>query len=572
MAPVGDGYFEVTIEDAGPGTRYSYRLPGDRDRPDPASRYQPEGVHGPSEVIDPAFDWTDAGWFGLPINQYIIYEVHVGTFTEAGTLDAAIERLDELKALGVTAVELMPVAQFPGARNWGYDGVQLFAVQNSYGGPQALKRFVNACHERGLAAILDVVYNHLGPEGNYLGEFAPYFTDRYKTPWGPALNFDGPDSDHVRRFFLANALYWQTEFHFDALRLDAIHAIRDFSAFPFLEELGVRTRQRADELNRRFYLISESDLNDTCIIRSRDLGGFGHAAQWSDDFHHAVHTLLTGENNGYYRDFGKLEHLIRAIRDGYAYSGQFSVHRRRRHGNPSRSLPAERFVVCIQNHDQVGNRMLGDRLSTLVSLEQLKLGAAVSLLSPYVPLLFMGEEYGETAPFLYFTSHGDHDLIEAVRKGRREEFASFSWQGEAPDPQAEETFRRSKLDFDLKSKEPNAALFRFYQELIRLRKTLPALSRLSKDHLDVGGSEHDKLLWVRRWSDDDQVFLLFHFGSGTLQKAVELPAGAWRKALDSAGVEWRGPGSQFPASLTGGVTDLTIPPWSAVVYQHETGT
>jgi maltooligosyltrehalose trehalohydrolase len=440
LSPCERGYHEGVLEEVPPGSLYRYRLDGDKERPDPASRFQPQGVHGPSQVVAVACSGQGQPWSGLPLSQYILYELHVGTFTPEGTLDAIIPHLDSLLDLGVTAIELMPLAQFPGSRNWGYDGALLFAVQNSYGGPEALNRFVHACHEKGLAVVLDVVYNHLGPEGNYLGDYGSYFTEEYKTPWGAALNFDGPDSDEVRRFFLQNACYWFTEMHVDALRLDAIHAIKDFSARPFLGELADATRSWSERLNRRLHLIAESNRNDSRVIRPRDLGGYGLDAQWSDDFHHGLHALLTGERTGYYEDFGHIEHLARAYRCGYTYTGQYSLYRRRRHGNAPAGRPATQFVVCSQNHDQVGNRLWGDRVSGLVAFDGLKLAAAAVLLSPYVPLLFMGEEYGETAPFFFFTSHGDPALVEAVRRGRRAELATFRWPGEAPDPQNETAY------------------------------------------------------------------------------------------------------------------------------------
>ncbi len=458
------GYHRAVLTDFDPSGRYVYRLYKIQakepvERPDPASRFQPEGVHGPSQVVDAEFDWEDADWHGLPLSQYIIYELHVGTFTPAGTFDAVIAHLDELRDIGITAVELMPVAQFPGTRNWGYDGTYPFAAQNSYGGPQGLKRLVNACHRKGLAVILDVVYNHLGPEGNYLRDFGPYFTDFYQTPWGEAVNFDGPYSDDVRRFFMENALYWVEDCHIDALRLDAVHAILDFSARPFLEELARTVHRAAERLNRRIYCIAESALNDTRIIRPRELGGFALDAQWNDDFHHALHALLTGEQTGYYQDFGRLHQLARAWRRGFVYDGQYSGYRQRAHGNSSRNIPAQQLVVFAQNHDQIGNRMLGERLSRLVSFEDLKLAAGLVLLSPFIPLLFMGEEYGETAPFQYFIDHSDPELVNAVREGRRREFAAFGWEEEPPDPQDEATFLRSKLDRSLRdtSLEPDSA-------------------------------------------------------------------------------------------------------------------
>src|SRR5712692_3981273 len=344
LEPAGQGYFQGAAKNAEPGSLYTYLLDGAKDRPDPASRIQPQGVHGPSQVVDSRFDWQDAGWSGLPLPNYIFYEMHVGTFTPERTFEAVIPHLARLADLGITAIELMPVAQFPGSRNWGYDGVYPFAVQNSYGGPAALQKLVDACHRHRLAVALDVVYNHLGPEGNYLADFGPYLTDVYRTPWGPAINFDGAGSDEVRAFFIENALCWITEFHIDALRLDAVHAIVDRSARPFLEELGDAIHRCGQELGRHVYLIPESDLNDTRLIRPRETGGYGLDAQWSDDLHHALHVLLTGERHGYYADFGSLADLVKAWREGFVYDGCYSSYRQRRHGNSSRDLTANRFV------------------------------------------------------------------------------------------------------------------------------------------------------------------------------------------------------------------------------------
>ncbi len=376
----------------------------------------------------------------------IMYELHAGTFIPEGTFDAVIPGLDHLKDLGINATDIMPVAQFPGERNWGYDGVYPFAVQNSYGGPDGLKRIVNECHTKGIAVILDVIYNHLGPEGNYLRDYGPYFTDRYKTPWGQAINFDGPYSNEVRNFFIENALSWLKNYHIEGLRIDAIHGIYDMSAQPFLPELAERVEEFSQQEGRKFYLIAESDLNNSYALRPRDSGGSGLDALWCDDFHHALHTLLTGETDGYYVDFGKIGHLVKSFREGFVYSGQYSAFRKRNHGNSSADIPPDRFVVFSQNHDQTGNRLKGERLSSLVSFESLKLAAGVVLLSPYIPLIFMGEEYGETAPFLFFISHSDPELIKAVRQGRKDEFKTFNWKDEPPDPQDIETFMRSKLD------------------------------------------------------------------------------------------------------------------------------
>ena len=566
MRPAQRGYHQVVVDDCQPGSLYFYRLEDDKERPDPASHFQPQGVHGPSQVTEPQFEWTDSGWFGLPLENFVVYELHVGTFTSAGTFDAIIPHLSRLKELGITAVELMPVAQFPGARNWGYDGVYPFAVQDSYGGATGLKRLVNACHNHRLAVILDVVYNHLGPEGNYLADFGPYFTERYKTPWGLALNFDGPHSDEVRDFFIQNALYWTEEFHIDALRLDAVHAILDHSPRPFLEELSEEVHRQAKRLNRQVYLMPESASNDARLIRSRELGGYGLDAQWNDDLHHSLHVLLTGERTAYYADYGRIEHLVKAFREGFTYSGEYSSYRRRRHGSSSRDIPAHRFVVFAQNHDQVGNRMGGERLSQLVSLESLKLAAGIILLSPFVPLLFMGEEYGEKAPFQYFTSHADSNLIEAVRRGRREEFAAFQWRGELPDPHDEATFLRAKLNHQLREQGEHKVLVEFYKELIRLRKTLPALALLSKEHIEVTGYEKEKALVVRRSSGDDEVFTAFHFGAGEVSLSILLPAGRWRKLLDSQDKKWQGNGSSVPDLLNSkGEILLPLRPKSFVV-------
>jgi maltooligosyltrehalose trehalohydrolase len=495
--------------------------------------------------------------------------LHIGTFTPEGTFDAVIAHLDSLRDLGVTAIEIMPVAQFPGNRNWGYDGVGLFAPQNSYGGPDGLKRLVDACHQRGLAVVLDVVYNHLGPEGNYLWDYGPYFTERHHTPWGPALNFDGPDSDQVRRFFLENATQWLRDFRIDALRLDAVHAIKDESAFPFLEELSATVAELSIQLNRRLYLIAESNMNDVRMIRPREQGGLGMDAQWSDDLHHAIHTLLTGERGGYYGDFGRLDHLARAYRSAFAYSGQYSPFRKRRHGNSPDRCPPWQHVVCSQNHDQVGNRMLGERLTQLVPFDSLKVAAAAVILSPYIPLLFMGEEYGEPAPFLFFTSHGDVELVEAVRKGRREEFAAFAWQGEVPDPQDEATFALCKLRHHLAEQGHHKVLRDFYRELLQLRKSLPVLTSDVRTQVEVRGFEQQQVLFVRRSRDDADVILLFNLGTRKGEITLPVPAGRWRFLLDSQSPRWQGTGGWLPSDLqSSGEIAIEIPAHTAAVLQR----
>lgn len=559
LEKVSRGYHYGVAQRVKPGTRYFYRLDGKTERPDPASRFQPEGVHGPSQVIDPRFVWEDLHWPGIPLSHYVLYELHVGTFTDQGAFDAIVPHLDELKDLGITSIEIMPVAQFPGDRNWGYDGAYPFAVQNSYGGAEGLKRLVNACHLRGLAVTLDVVYNHLGPEGNYLQDFGPYFTGRYRTPWGSAINFDGPDSDEVRRFFIQNALYWVTEFRIDALRLDAVHGIFDFSALHFLQELACAVHAQAERLNRRIYVIAESDLNDVRLVRSQELGGYGLDAQWNDDFHHALHTLLTRERTGYYEDFGRIQDLAKAFAEGFVYSGAYSPARRRRHGNTSKTICASRFVVFAQNHDQAGNRLKGDRLSALVSFEGLKLAAAVVLLSPFIPLLFMGEEYGETAPFPYFVSHSDTDLIEAVRRGRRQEFAYLQGADEPPDPQEEATRQSAKLDHSLRHQGKHRILYQLYRELIKLRSEIRAFAGSSKDRMEVVCLESESTLVVRRWGLGEQVAAIFHFGDAAASVNVPLPQGRWLKRLASGDERWNGPDRDLPVVLhSDGVVQVTL--------------
>lgn len=570
LRKIEGGYWSATAEQCPPGTRYLYVLDNGRERPDPASRCQPEGVHGPSQVVNhAAFPWTDQGWKGLSLQSMIMYELHTGAFTPEGTFDAIIPHLDYLKELGITAIELMPVAQFPGERNWGYDGVYPYAVQNSYGGPEGLKRLVDACHRKELAVILDVVYNHLGPEGNYLWDYGPYFTGRYKTPWGDAINFDGPYSDDVRSYFIGSALAWITDYHLDALRTDAIHGIFDFSAKHVLRELAEAVHARAGELGRKAQVIAESDLNDARMIRPADLGGCGLDAQWNDDFHHSLHTLLTGERTGYYEDFGKLEHLEKALREGFVYSGEYSAYRKRRHGASSNDRPAGQFVVFSQNHDQAGNRMAGERLSSLAAFEQLKLAAGAVMLSPFIPLLFMGEEYGETAPFHYFVHHGDGELIAAVRKGRQEEFLAAGWRGELADPQEKETFLKSKIDFELRHRDRHRALFGFYRELLRLRKETAALNTLSKTGMEVRSFAPEKMLFMRRGQGREAVFSLFNFSEKDQAVSLALPEGVWEKTLDSSDARWAGPGCAAQPCIDARSREVVVPlkPHSVVLYR-----
>ena len=565
------GYYHSTTSDVLPGTLYFLRLNSEKDRPDPASRFQPEGVHGPSCVVETGFDWQDADWKGIPLDRYIIYEIHTGTFTSEGTLTAIIPYLDYLLNLGITAIELMPVNQFPGERNWGYDGVYPYAAQHSYGGPEALKQLVNACHLKGLAVALDVIYNHFGPEGNYVTDFGPYFTEKYSTPWGAAINFDGPYSDHVRRFFIENILYWMRDCHIDAFRLDAIHTILDNTPYTFIEQLSEEFHSAAKELGRKAYLIGESSADNVRLLRSPELGGYGLDGQWNDDFHHSLHTLLTGDRQGYYQDYGEMKHLVKAFREGFVYSGEYSPFRQRRHGTSSKDIPAERFTVFSQNHDQVGNRAKNDRLTQIVSFDALKLAAGIVILSPFIPLLFMGEEYGETAPFPFFVDHSDLDLIKAVREGRQKEFATFKWENEIPDPKDRATFLGAKLDHSLKKREPNATLLAYYKELIKLRKTIPALFILNKEGMNVNESAGDDLLFIRRFSENSEVIIISCFNDKPATVELTVPTGFWDRAIDSADDRWKGQGSNMPQQIRSNNEKLTfhLNPWQFILYIKE---
>jgi maltooligosyltrehalose trehalohydrolase len=470
------GVFSGEVVGVRPGDRYGFRVDGADPLPDPVSRSQPEGVHALSEVVDPNdFEWRDESWSGVALPDFVLYELHVGTFTPEGTFDAASARLPELLALGVTAIELMPVAEFPGRRNWGYDGVHLYAPHHAYGGPPGLKRLVAAAHALGLGVVLDVVYNHVGPEGNYLDHFGPYFTDIYRTPWGRAVNYDGAGSDGVRRWALDNALYWITEFHIDALRLDAVHGIYDFGALPFLEALSDEVHEVGRRQGRKIQLFAESDLNDPRVVRPPEQGGHGIDAQWADDVHHTIHATLTGERHGFYQDFQGIATIADVYREPFFYAQRYAPHRDRTHGRSSVGVPRQRFIVSAQNHDQTGNRPHGERLASLVTAERARLAAALVLLSPYLPLLFMGEEYGERAPFLYFVDHGDPAIVEAVRAGRRREFDATDTSGAQIDPQDEATFTRSRLDWSRRRTGAGAELLSLYTDLLALRREEPAL-------------------------------------------------------------------------------------------------
>jgi maltooligosyltrehalose trehalohydrolase len=557
LEPTGGGYHVAMVAGLDPGCRYRLALDDGRERADPASRSQPDGVAGPSEVFDPsAHQWGDGNFTARPLWQHIAYEAHIGTLTPAGTFDSAIAVLDELAELGVTAIEPLPVAQFSGTRNWGYDGVFPYAVQHSYGGPAAFQRFVDAAHQRDIAVVLDVVYNHLGPEGNVLGAYGPYFTDRYRTPWGPAINFDGPGSDPVRRYFVENALTWFRDFHVDALRLDAVHGIVDPTATPFLVELSGATEQLGTLLGRRFDLIAESADNDPRVVSPTAVGGLGLDAQWNDDFHHALHAALTGERLGYYADFGDIGQLARSMAEGFVYQGQYSRHRARRHGASSTGIEPERFVVFAQNHDHVGNRPRGDRLASIVGPDALRLAAAVLLLSPGVPLLFMGEEYGETAPFAYFVDHADPELREAVRRGRREEMTGLGWTEETVDALALQTFQAAVLDRSQRFAPGHAQLWSLYRSLIDLRSTHSALTRSARHQAQAfaqGG-----VVTLTRSDAIESVCSLFNFSAAEAVTRLPLPSGGvgrpslWTLLIDSADPTLGGHGQRQPEGVESG--------------------
>jgi maltooligosyltrehalose trehalohydrolase len=574
LSALGGGYHGDVVDGCGVGSRYSYLLDGEGPFADPASRSQPDGVHGPSEVIDlSAHPWTDAGHLPRPLAEHVISEVHVGTFTAEGTFDSAIAVLGDLAEVGVSAVELMPVAQFPGTRNWGYDGVFPFAVQNSYGGAAGLQRFVDACHLRGLDVILDVVYNHVGPEGNVFDAYGPYFTSGYRTPWGPAINFDGPLSNDVRAYFMQNAYQWLSDFHIDGLRLDAVHEIIDRTAKPFLSELADAVRDRGDRL-RRGVLIAESADNNPAIVTPIRSGGFGMDAQWNDDFHHALHASITGERGGYYVDFGPVADIATAMDEGFVYQGEYSRFRERNHGAPSFDIRPEHFVVFAQNHDHIGNRPKGDRLVTLVSLPQAQLAAALVLLAPGIPLLFMGEEYGDPAPFPYFIDHGDPELVDAVRAGRAQEFADVAGAGAVPDVAADATFLSAKLDRSLAQLGEHRGRWSLHRALIDLRRSQRALHRST--HSRTRSYCSANVVTLVRSDDEEAIVSFFNVSSDVVDVVLPPtpltpadvdggPNWSWWKLLDSEDPEFGGGGLSLPQQCAPGDT-ARLGPWGFCVY------
>jgi len=547
MNETGGGWWEARVDHAYPGDDYRFSLDGGEPRPDPRSRWQPQGVHGPSRLVDDRFLWTDQNWNAMPLASAVIYELHIGTFTREGTFRAAIEKLDYLADLGITHIEMLPVAEAPGPWGWGYDGVDLFAPNHHYGTPDDLKALVDACHARGLAVLLDVVYNHLGPDGNYLGEFGPYTTEKYETPWGNSVNLDGALCDGVREFFIDNAVMWLRDYHFDGLRLDAVHALIDTGAYHFLEALSQRVKTLEAQTARRLVLIAESDLNDPRMVRPHEIGGYGLDAQWSDDFHHALHSLLTGERSGYYCDFGGLDRLAKAITQVFVYDGCYSEYRQRRHGRTPSGVPGYRFVVCTQNHDQVGNRAQGERLSHMCGMARSKMAAVLLFTSPFVPLIFQGEEWAASTPFLYFTQHEDNELGQAVSEGRKKEFSSFGWRPEeVPDPQDPETFQRSKLQWQEMHEGEHAEMLAWYRQLIRLRAATPDLRSCDLDQVAVEFNEREQWLLMKRGS----IVVACNFGSD-----------AWIAPLEDYPEVLLGTRGDFHANAQG----LLLPPNSAVV-------
>jgi maltooligosyltrehalose trehalohydrolase len=546
------GWWVAAVERAHHGSRYGFLLDDDdRPLPDPRSARQPDGVHGLSELIDHAsFAWTDDGWRPPTLGSSVIYELHVGTFTPEGTLDAAIAKLDYLRELGITHIKLMPLAAAEGDRGWGYDGVALYAPLEAYGGPDGVKRFVDAAHHHGLAVLIDVVYNHFGPSGNYTGKFGPYITDHHTTPWGGAVNFEDAGSAEVREFFIQNALMWLRDYHFDGLRIDAVHAFIDRSAKHLLRQLEEAVRALGNHTGKHYAMIAESDLNDPRLVTAWEAGGYGLDAQWSDDFHHALWTVLTGEKAGYYEDFGSMADLAKALQQVFVYQGQYSRYRKRNHGLPVGALPADRFLGYIQNHDQVGNRAQGERLNQVVDIGRAKIGAAMVLLGPFVPMLFAGEEFAASSPFQYFTDFKDKELGRLVSEGRRKEFVICGWSPEeVPDPQAEETFLRSKLKWEERDEGVHAGMLDWYRSLIRMRHQESALSCAELADVRVDFDERQKWLRMER----GPIEVVFNAGTSEVRLAI---VGSYEVLLASA------------PEIVCGRDGLSLPPGSVAVMRN----
>ena len=563
------GYWKTDTGKLQAGNLYKFIIDDEKERPDPCSLSQPEGVHGPSQAIDIRdFNWTDQDWKNLPLRDYIFYELHTGTFSTEGTFKGIEEKLEYLAELGINAIEIMPVAQFPGKRNWGYDGVYPFAVQHSYGGARGLQQLIDLCHQKGLAVVLDVVYNHLGPEGNYLGDFAPYFTEKYHTPWGKAINFDDAWCDGVRNYFIENMLMWFRDFHIDALRLDAVHAIKDFSATHILREMREHADRLMEKTGRRHYLIVESDLNDTRFINATKQGGYGMDAQWIDEFHHALRVAAGGDRSGYYADFQGIPHLAKAYKDAYVYDGIYSPHRHKTFGTSTENNRGDQFIVFSQNHDQVGNRMMGERTSQLHTFELQKLLAAAVMVSPFLPLLFMGEEWSASTPFIYFVSHTDPELVEAVRQGRKSEFADFHAQGTAPDPQLEKTFISSKLKWEEMSKSQHKVMLDYYKTLIRLRKQHKALNILNRNNINVQHYDDRQIIVLYRWYEKEHILSFMNFSEKPQE--INMPfrsKSQWQKLLDSSDECWKG--LIGAPDVISGNSVISLQPQSIISYTNQ---
>ena len=563
------GWWKLEVSDAHSGMDYAFLIDDDpTPYPDPRSMWQPQGVHGPSRLYDQGtFAWSDAHWQPSPLFGAVLYEMHIGTFSESGTFDGAIAHLDHLVELGVTHIEVMPIADFAGDRGWGYDGVALFAVSESYGGPEAFKRFVDACHAKGLAVILDVVYNHFGPVGNYTNKFGPYLTDSYNTLWGAAVNFSDAGSDEVRRFFCDNAEMWLRDYHVDGLRLDAVHAMVDRSAVNFLEQLSAEVERLGTTLGRKLVLIAESDLNDPRLVRPREANGYGIDAQWSDDLHHALFTLLyftperraearAGTDISYYADFGTMDDLVKALTEVFVYDGRYSLFRKHRHGRPVKALAAQRFVVFAQNHDQIGNRARGERLEHLAGMDAAKVALGLVLMVPFIPLLFMGEEFAASTPFLYFANHEDPEMMKRVTEGRKREFAAFGFGGdEIPDPEQISSFQDSKLQWSEVHEGLHAEMLAWTKDLIHLRRSTLALNDGDLGHLKVEFDREQRWLAMQR----GPVRVLVNLGGHSVDFAAK-PGEQLR--LCSRELALRDGVLQLPAIslavLTSGATDRSV--------------
>jgi maltooligosyltrehalose trehalohydrolase len=548
------GWWALDVPQAKCGDDYAFLIDDDpTPYPDPRSLRQPNGVHASSRLYDHSqFVWHDQEWRAAPSTGAILYELHIGTFSREGTFDGAIQHLDYLAELGITHVEPMPVAEFAGDRGWGYDGVALFAAHEPYGGPDGLKRFVDACHAKGLGVILDVVYNHFGPVGNYTTKFGPYLTESRRTPWGDAVNLDDAGSDEVRRFFCDNAMMWLKDYHCDGLRFDAVHAFLDLSAVNFMEQLSLEVERLGATLGKDFYLIAESDLNDPRVVRPREAFGYGMHSQWSDDFHHALFTLLYTKEPGcgYYGDFGSMDDLRKALQAAFVYDGQYSNYRKRRHGRPVESLSAHHFVHFDQNHDQVGNRAQGERLEHLCGLDAAKVAIGIVLTAPYVPMLFMGEEFAASSPFLYFADHEDEEMRRQVAEGRKRDFALFGFEGDVPNPEDEATFARSKLDWNEVGDGKHAEMLAWTKALIHLRRGSIALNDGSMHELKVSTDSERKTLAMGR----NGIRILANLGE--LPYTVELLQGETLTLISRHGL-----------APSGGV--LTLPPLTLAVLTRD---